>query len=58
MLVIIGDNGTDPDVAIVPKNDAGSAEHVVEVVLATLHKRGGNGYQGALRKLERERGVD
>ena len=56
--MIIGDDGTNPDVAIVPKNDAGSTEHVVEVVLATLHKRGGNSYQGALRKLERERGVN
>lgn len=52
--MIVRDDGTDPDVAVVPENDAGSAEHVVEVVLATLHKRGGNGYQGALRKLVEE----
>ena len=52
--MIVGDDGTDPDVAVVPENDAGSTEHVVEVVLATLHKRGGNSYQGALRKLVEE----
>ena len=54
--MIIRDDGTDPDVAIVPEDDAGSAQHVVEVVLATLHKRRGNCYQGALRKLERKVG--
>ena len=51
--MIVRDDGTDPDVAVVPEDDARSAKHVVEVVLAALHKRWGNCYQGALRKLEK-----
>ena len=51
--MIIRDDGTDPDVAVVPEDDAGSTEHVVKVVLATLHKRRRDCYKGALRKLER-----
>ena len=53
LLVIVRDDGTDPDVAVVPEDDACSTKHVVEVVLAALHKRWGNCYQGALRKLEK-----
>ena len=49
--MIIRDLRTDPDVAIIAKNDASSTEKVVEVVLAAFDERGRDSDQGTSSKL-------
>ena len=39
LLVIVGHLRTDPDITIVPEDDASSTEKVVEVILAAFDER-------------------
>ena len=49
--MIVRDLRTDPDVAIVAKDDASSTEKVVEVVLAAFDERGRDGENTSLKKI-------